>query len=74
MNLTQLLFLTMQTEFVRRAFGMPDARQNRLNGELQKILVGPDYFNLGPMMQKHAAVRARLMEWSRRNHKLICRP
>jgi type I restriction enzyme R subunit len=77
-NLTQLLFNAMQTEI--RQVGFWDAaaapKQNRLNGELKKILLGPEYFRLGPMMQKDATIRARLMEWARvpRNTILICRP
>ncbi len=77
-NLTQLLFLKMQTEI--RQVGFWDAsaapKQNRLNGELKGILLGPEHYNTGPMMQKEAAIRARLMEWARvpKNTKLICRP
>jgi hypothetical protein len=43
---------------------------------MKKILLGPEYYNLGPMIQKEAAIRARLMEWARvpKNTKLICRP
>ncbi len=73
-NLTQLLFLTIQTELRQAGFWSAPMKQSRLNGELQKVLIGPDYFNLGPMMEKHTTIRARLMEWARRNDKLICRP
>ena len=77
-NLTQLLFNAMQTEI--RQVGFWDAaaapKQSRLSGELQQILIGPEYYQLGPMLQKYAAIRARLMEWARvpRNTKFICRP
>ena len=77
-NLTQLLFNAMQTEI--RQVGFWDAsaapKQNRLNGELQRILIGPDYYRLGPMLHRQAAIRARLMEWARvpKNTKLITRP
>jgi type I restriction enzyme R subunit len=77
-NLTQLLFNEMQTEIRQVGFwdASASAKQNRLNGELLQILMGPDYYQIGPMLQKQAAIRARLMEWARvpKNTKLICRP
>jgi type I restriction enzyme R subunit len=77
-NLTQLLFNAMQTEI--RQVGFWDAsaapKQNRLNGELHRILLVPDYYQLGSMLDKQASIRARLMEWARvpKNTKLITRP
>jgi type I restriction enzyme R subunit len=77
-NLTQLLFNAMQIEI--RQVGFWDAaaepKQNRLNRELQQILMGRDYYQLGPMTERHKRIRARLMEWARvpRNTYLICRP
>jgi len=73
-NLTQLLFLTIQTEIRQAGFWAAPPKQKRLQGELQKILLGPDYFSIGTMMDKYRSILARLMEWARRNDKLIRRP
>ena len=73
-NLTQLLFLAIQTEIRQAGFWSAPPKQKRLQGELQKILLGPDYFNLGTMLERYSSVLARVMEWSRRNDKLIRRP
>jgi len=72
-NLTQLLFLTIQREVRQAGFWSAPLKQKRLQGELQKILLGPEYFGLGPMMGRYAAILARLMEWARRNDKIIRR-
>jgi type I restriction enzyme R subunit len=73
-NLTQLLFLAIQTEIRQAGFWSAPPKQKRLQGELQKILLGPDYFNLGAMLERYSNILARVMEWSRRNDKLIRRP
>jgi type I restriction enzyme R subunit len=73
-NLTQLVFHSVQTEARQAGFWDAAAKQSRLKGELQKILVGPDYVEFGPMWDKKAAIISRIMEWSRRNHKLVIRP
>jgi type I restriction enzyme R subunit len=72
-NLTQLLFLTIQREVRQAGFWSAPLKQKRLQGELQKILLGPEYFGVGGMMAKYSAILARLMEWARRNDKLIRR-
>lgn len=73
-NLTQLLFLTIQTEIRQAGFWSAPLKQKRLQGELQKILLGPEHYRVGAMMSRHSTVLARLMEWARRNDKLIRRP
>jgi len=73
-NLTQLLLLAIQTEIRQAGFWSAPPKQKRLQGEIQKILLGLDYFNLGAMLDKYSSVLPRLMEWSRRNDRLIRRP
>ena len=72
-NLTQLLFNTIQTEVRQAGFWTAPPKQSRLKGELQAVLLGLEYYNFGPMLDKYAAIIARLMEWSRRNDKIIRR-
>lgn len=74
MNLTQLVLQEVQTEARQVGFWDAPAKQARLKGELQRILLGPDYEALGPMWEKKAKIISRIMEWSRRNHKLVIRP
>ena len=57
-----------------RGFWDAPAKQARLKGELQRILHGPDFKTLGPMWEKKATIISRIMEWSRRNHKLVIQP
>jgi type I restriction enzyme R subunit len=73
-NLTQLLLLGIQTEIRQAGFWSAPLKQNRLRGELQKILLGREHFGIGAMTEKYSAVLARLMEWARRNDKVIRRP
>ncbi len=73
-NLTQLVFHSVQTEVRQAGFWDAVAKQARLKGELQKILVGPDYVDFGPMWDKKATIISRIMEWARRNHKVVIRP
>jgi type I restriction enzyme, R subunit len=73
-NLTQLVFQSVQTEARQVGFWDAVAKQARLKGELQKILVGPDYVDFGSMWDKKAAIISRIMEWARRNHKIVTRP
>jgi len=73
-NLTQLLFICIQTEVRQVGFWSATLKQKRLQGELQRILLGPDHFGIGAMTDKYSAILARLMEWSRRNDKVIRRP
>ena len=73
-NLTQLVFQSVQTEARQAGFWDAVAKQARLKGELQKILVGPDYVDFGPMWEKKATIISRIMEWSRRNHKIVIKP
>jgi type I restriction enzyme R subunit len=73
-NLTQLVFHLVQTEARQAGFWDAVAKQARLKGELQKILVGPDYVQFGPMWGKKATIISRIMEWSRRNHKIVIKP
>jgi type I restriction enzyme, R subunit len=73
-NLTQLIFQEVQTESRQAGFWDAPAKQARLRGELQRVLVGPDYVNFGPMWDKKATIISRIMERSRLNHKLVIRP
>jgi type I restriction enzyme R subunit len=73
-NLTQLMFHEVQTESRQTGFWDAPAKQARLRGELQKVLVGPDYVDFGPMWEKRAAIISRIMEWARFNHALVIRP
>jgi type I restriction enzyme R subunit len=73
-NLTQLVFQEVQTESRQAGFWDAPAKQARLRGELQRVLLGPDYVNFGPMWEKKATIISRIMEWSRLNHKLVIRP
>ncbi len=73
-NLTQLVFQEVQTESRQAGFWDAPAKQARLRGELQRVLVGPDYVNFGPMWDKKATIISRIMEWSRLNHRLVIRP
>jgi type I restriction enzyme R subunit len=73
-NLTQLIFQSVQTEARQAGFWDAVAKQARLKGELQRILVGPDYVQFGPMWDKKATIISRIMEWSRRNHKIVIKP
>lgn len=73
-NLTQLVFQSVQTEARQAGFWDAVAKQARLKGELQRILVGPDYVDFGPMWDKKATILSRIMEWSRRNHKIVIKP
>jgi type I restriction enzyme, R subunit len=73
-NLTQLVFEKVQTESRQAGFWDAPAKQARLRGELQRILVGPDYVSFGPMWEKKASIISRIMEWARRNQKIIARP
>ena len=73
-NLTQLVFQCIQTEVRQAGFWDAPSKQARLKGEMQKILIGPDYVSFGSMWDKKAAIISRLVEWARRNHKIIIRP
>jgi len=73
-NLTQLLFHTIQTEMRQAGFWDAPLKQNRLKSELQRILLGPHHYSFGPMMEQHSSIVARLMERARRNDKVIRRP
>ena len=73
-NLTQLVFQCVQTEVRQAGFWNAPTKQSRLKGELQKVLIGPDYQHFGTMWDKKAAIISRVMEWARRNHKLVIRP
>lgn len=73
-NLTQLVFQSVQTEVRQVGFWDAVAKQARLKGELQRILVGPDYVDFGPMRDRKATIISRIMEWSRRNHKIVIKP
>ncbi|OGV63418.1 MAG: hypothetical protein A3K19_30790 [Lentisphaerae bacterium RIFOXYB12_FULL_65_16] len=73
-NLTQLLFQTIQTEIRQAGFWDAPLKQKRLEGEVKKELLGPEYYQFGPMIAAHQTITARLMEWARRNDKLIRRP
>lgn len=73
-NLTQLVFQSVQTEVRQVGFWDAVAKQARLKGELQRILVGPDYVDFGPMWDRKATIISRIMEWSRRNHKIVIKP
>lgn len=73
-NLTQLVFQTVQTECRQAGFWDAPAKQARLRGELKKIVLGEDYVDFGPMWDKQATIISRIMEWSRLNHKLVIRP
>jgi len=73
-NLTQLVFKTVQTESRQAGFWEAPAKQARLRGELQRIVIGEDYVDFGPMWEKKATIISRIMEWSRLNHKLVIRP
>lgn len=73
-NLTQLVFQSVQTKVQQVGFWDAVAKQAQLKGELQKILVGPDYVGFGPMWDKKATIISRIMEWSRRNHKIVIKP
>ena len=73
-NLTQLIFQSVQTEARQAGFWDAVAKQSRLKGELLRILIGPDYVDFGPMWDKKAAIISRIMEWSRRNHKIVIKP
>lgn len=72
-NLTQLVFQLVQTESRQAGFWGAPAKQARLRGELQKLLVGEYYVNFGPMWDKKGTIISRIMEWSRLNHKLVIR-
>jgi type I restriction enzyme R subunit len=72
-NLTQLLSSTIETEIRQAGFWGAPPKQARLRGELKAILLGPDYYNFGPMMDEDTTIISRLMEWSRRNDKLLRR-
>lgn len=73
-NLTQLVFQVVQTEARQAGFWDAAPKQSRLKGELQWILVGPDYMDFGLMWEKKATIISRIMEWARRNHKIVIRP
>jgi type I restriction enzyme R subunit len=73
-NLTQLVFQCIQIEVRQAGFWDAPAKQARLKGEMQKILIGEDHVDFGKMWEKKAAIISRLMEWARRNHKLVVRP
>jgi type I restriction enzyme, R subunit len=73
-NLTQLLFQRVQTESRQAGFWDATTKQSRLKGELQRILIGPDYYNFGKMRNVYLSVISRIMEWSRRNHKIVIKP
>jgi type I restriction enzyme R subunit len=73
-NLTQLLFFAIQNEIRQAGFWSAPLKQKRLQGELQRILLSPEHFSIGAMMDRFTSILARLMEWSRRNDKAIRRP
>lgn len=73
-NLTQLVFTELQIESRQAGFWDAPAKQARLKGELQRILIGPDYVDFGPMWEKKATIISRIIEWARRNHKIVIRP
>jgi type I restriction enzyme, R subunit len=73
-NVTQLVFQEVQTESRQAGFWEAPLKQARLRGELQRVLLGPDYVGFGPMWEKQAAIVSRIMEWSRLNQKLVIRP
>jgi type I restriction enzyme R subunit len=72
-NLTQHLTLLLESELKLTGFWEATklTAQNRLKGEIQKLLVSPDYFTLPNMMSKANALISRIMELARANNDII---
>lgn len=71
-NLTQLVFRCVRADAMRSTFR--DAHQARLKSELQQILLGPDYWDFGPMWGKRAQIITDVAEWAACNHEMLTKP
>ena len=72
-NLTQHLTNLLERELQLTGFWKPTklAAQNRLKGEVQKLLLLPEHYALPNMFQKVQALVSRIMELARKNNDQI---
>jgi len=72
-NLTQHLTLLLESELKLTGFWESSklTAQNRLKGEIQKLLISKEYFTLPNMMGKANALISRIMELARSNNDII---
>jgi len=72
-NLTQHLSNLLETELELNGFWEPSklTAQNRLKGEIQKLLLSPDNFQLPNMVSKVQAIISRIMEIAQDNNDTI---
>ncbi len=72
-NITQHLTLLLEGELKLTGFWEPSklTAQNRLKGEIQKLLVSPENYKLPNMLAKLQALISRIMELARTNNDII---
>lgn len=72
-NLTQQLFVTLQTEVRQAGFWEAIPKQKRLEAELRELLIAEAFVHLPNAFEKRVVVASRLMEWARGNDGLLRR-
>jgi type I restriction enzyme R subunit len=72
-NLTQHLTNLLEEELQLSGFWLPHrlAAQNRLKGEIQKLLLSRENIGLPNMTKKFPAVTSRIMELAEKNNDII---
>ena len=66
-DLTQHLFISIETEMHFKGFWGSKAAQNRLVADLQAILLSEQFKGLPNMFSKYKQIISRTMEWAREN-------
>ena len=70
-DLTQNLYNLLESELHYAGFWRSIPAQNRLQGELQKLLLSERFMRFPNMFAKYEQVISRLMEWARENQNVI---
>jgi type I restriction enzyme R subunit len=66
-DLTQRLFIAIETEMKFKGFWRSTSAQARLVADLKKLLLSEQFITLPNMFAKHKQITSRLMEWAREN-------
>jgi len=70
-DLTQNLYNLIESEMRYKGFWRSIPAQNRLQGEIQKLLLSERFMKLPNMFSKYEQIISRLMEWARENQSVI---
>lgn len=70
-NLTQLIFLTVERELKLAGFWESIPARNKLKADLQAILIAPDFLVLPGLVKNRAHIISRIMEIAEKNNDTI---